>query len=392
MQRLRFPPRFQGLVDVVLAACLVAGELAVEGATGSLTRYWTVAVMVVGCGAALAMRQRRAAPAAVLCAGSVLLPVAFGQSAVFGGPVGALLVVPFLLAYTLGSTARLWPGVAGIAVLAASLQASTSVFNPFFVMITLGPWLAGRIIRSRHRLALQLSARNLELEAERERFARESVRYERARIARELHDMVGHSVSVIVVQARAGQRLAGADRAAASEAFDSIAEAVQDARAEIGQLVDLLAADPAEAGPTDLAQIDELVRRAGRAGLDVRCCWIGGRRPLAPITANAAYRIVQESLTNALKHAPGAPVQVTLYEKDDHLEIEVTNAAARQSPSGLEQSGSGQGLTGMRERAAACGGTVSAAQSTADGWRVAARLPISVPATCRDCLPNAVPK
>jgi signal transduction histidine kinase len=170
-------------------------------------------------------------------------------------------------------------------------------------MITLGPWLAGRIIGSRHRLALQLSARNLELEAERERFARESVRYERARIARELHDMVGHSV--IVVQARAGQRLAGSDPAAACEAFGSIAEAVQDARAEIGQLVDLFAADPAEAATTDLAPIDELVRRADRAGLDVSCLRIGGRRRLAPVTANAAYRIVQESLTNALSTRQG---------------------------------------------------------------------------------------
>ena len=282
MPRLRLPSRAQGLVDLVLAACLVAGELALEGATGALTRYWTVPVMIVGCGAALAMRQRWAAPAAVLCAGSVLLPVAFGQTVVFGGPLGALFVVPFLLAYTLGSTARLWPGAAGVAVLAVSLQASTAEFNPFFVMITLGPWLAARIVRSRHRLALQLSARNLELEAERERFAQESVRYERARIARDLHDMVGHSVSVIVVQARAGQRLTGADPAAASEAFEFIAEAARDARAEIGQLVDLLALDPAEAGPTDLALIDELVARAGRAGLEVSCRWIGGRPSQGP--------------------------------------------------------------------------------------------------------------
>jgi signal transduction histidine kinase len=380
MPRLRFPPRGQGRADLVLAAGLVAGELAVEGATGSLTRYWTVTAMVVGCGAALARRQRWPLPAAVLCAGSVFLPVVFRQDGVFGGPVEVLLLAPFLLAYTLGRAARLGPGVAGAVILAASLQASTSVFNPFFVMITLGPWLAGRIIRSRHRLAVQLSARNLELEAERERFARESVRYERARIARELHDMVGHSVSVIVVQARAGQRLAGSDPEAAGEAFHSIAAAVRDARAEISQLVDLLAAEPAGASPADLALIDELVRRADRAGLDVSCRWTGSRSSLAPVTANAAYRIVQESLTNALKHAPGAPVQITLHGQDGHLEIEVINGAARQHTSGLERSGSGQGLTGMRERAAACGGTVTAARTAADGWRVAARLPVSRPA------------
>jgi signal transduction histidine kinase len=95
------------------------------------------------------------------------------------------------------------------------------------------------------------------------------------------------------------------------------------------------------------------------------------------VTANAAYRIVQESLTNALKHAPGAPVQITLHGQGSHLEIEVINGAARQRPSGLERSGSGRGLTGMRERAAACGGTVTAARTAADGWMVAARLPLS---------------
>ena len=185
------------------------------------------------------------------------------------------------------------------------------MFNPFFVMITLGPWLAGRIIRSRHRLAVQLSARNLELEAERERFARESVRYERARIARELHDMVGHSVSVIVVQARAGQRLAGADPEAAGEAFHSIAAAVGDARAEISQLVDLLAAEPADQAVADLALIDELVRRAGRAGLEVSCRWTGSRSS-RPGDGQRGLPHRAGKPDQRAQARPGAPVQITL--------------------------------------------------------------------------------
>ena len=100
---------------------------------------------------------------------------------------------------------------------------------------------------------------------------------------------------------------------------------------------------------------------------------------------------MQESLTNALKHAPGTLVRITLHQMPGQLEIEVINAAAERRSSGLEQSGSGQGLIGMRERAAACGGTMSAAHTADGGWRVAAQLPIRPPAIGLDCLPEASP-
>ena len=219
--------------------------------------------MALGCGAALVLRQRQAVAGAALCAGAVLVPVVFGQRSVLNGPIDILLCVPFLISYSLGTRDHLVTGIAGAALLNAGLQAGDRVFNPFFVMITFGPWLAGRIIRSRHRLVLQLAARNRELEAERERFAQESVRYERARIARELHDAVGHCVSVIVVQASAGQRLADGDPASVNEVFASIGEAAEGARAEIGRLVDLLTTEPADQAVPDLAMVDELVRRAG---------------------------------------------------------------------------------------------------------------------------------
>ena len=380
MPGIRSWPGVRRHADAILAACLVAGVLASEGAAGSLIRHWTVPVMALGCGAALVLRQRQAVAGAALCAGAVLVPVVFGQRSVLNGPIDILLCVPFLISYSLGTRDHLVTGIAGAALLNAGLQAGDRVFNPFFVMITFGPWLASRIIRSRHRLVLQLAARNRELEAERERFAQESVRYERARIARELHDAVGHCISVIVVQASAGQRLADGDPASVNEVFASIGEAAEGARAEIGRLVDLLTTEPADQAVPDLAMVDELVRRAGRVGLQVSCRWIGDCPPLRSATANAVYRVVQESLTNALKHAPGSPVHITLRETDAGLQVQVINAGARQVQSGLERSGSGRGLTGMRDRVADCGGTLTAALTPTGDWRVAALLPIDPPA------------
>jgi signal transduction histidine kinase len=367
-------------VNMALAAYLVAGIGAYEGFAGSPIRHWTVPLLVFGCGIALAMRQQWPVPGAVLCSAAVLTPVVFGQSFVLAGPIEILLCVPFLLAYTLGATSRLLAGLAAVALLAACTQAGDNAFSPVFLVITFGPWVAGRVIRSRHQLTEQLATRNLELAAEREHFSEESVRYERARIARELHDVVGHCVSVMVVQARAGQRLVTSDPGSVSEVFDSIAEAVTEARVDIGRLVDLLTVEPGDQGPPDLALVDELVLRASRTGLTVTCRWIGDCHSLTPANANAAYRVVQESLTNALRHAPGAPVHITLRETAGQLEVKVVNDAPQQRTSGLEQSGSGRGLTGMRERMAACGGTVTAAATVTGGWSVVALMPVDVPA------------
>ena len=195
------------------------------------------------------------------------------------------------------------------------------------MVLTIGPWAVGLVVRSRRRLTEQLAARGRELAAERALFAAEAVRYERARIARELHDIVAHCVSVMVIQASAGQRLTATDPALAAEAFDSIAEAARQAEAEIGRLVELLDHDSQQRGvrwrPAD--------RRArhpggrGRAGRQLPVHRLSGR-PCGP-AADAAYRVVQESLTNALKHAPGAPVDVVIAGAGGHVEIGVRQRA-----------------------------------------------------------------
>ena len=232
-----------------------------------------------------------------------------GSSA--GWPVSLLFVPVFLLAYSLGTSAGLWPSVLALLLLGAGLQLAASGFNPFAVVVTAGPWAVGLVVRSRRRLTGQLALRGRELEAEREVFAAEAVRYERARIARELHDIVAHSVSVMVIQASAGQRLTAADPALAVEAFDSIGEAAQQAEAEIGRLVELLGHDPQPRRGDGMRLIGELVAWAARAGLAVSCRVTGSAEDLADEASDAAYRVVQESLTNASRHAPGAPVGIS---------------------------------------------------------------------------------
>src|SRR6202044_1884917 len=196
----------------------------------------------------------------------------------------------------------------------------------------------------------QLAVRGRELEAERELFAAEAVRYERGRIARELHDIVAHCVSVMVIQASAGGRLTATDPALAAEAFDSIGEAARQAEAEIGRLVDLLDHDSRPGGADSIGLIGELVARAGATGLAVSCRFTGSAGGLPARASEVAYRVVQESLPNAFKHAPGAPVDIVIEGTSGHVEIGVLNGPATGPPSGLEQAGSGRGLTGMRER------------------------------------------
>jgi len=311
---------------------------------------------------------------AAVVAGGCLAIAALGSSAAFPG---SLILVPVIfLAYSLGTAADLKRSVLALLILGAGLQLSAGQFNPIVIVLTIGPWAVGLVIRSRRLLAEQLAARGRELEAERALFATEAVRYERARIARELHDIVAHCVSVMVIQASAGQRLTATDPSLATEAFDSIGELARQAETEIGRLVERLDHGSQQRSGHGVRMIGELVTRAGAAGLAVSCRFTGSADGLPDAAADAAYRVVQESLTNAFKHAPGAPVDVVIAGAGGHVEIGVVNGPAKDPQSGLELTGAGRGLTGMRERVTACGGQISAGQVAGGGWQVLARLPL----------------
>jgi signal transduction histidine kinase len=331
---------------------------------------------------------RRAHPQLAAAAAAVLFAVsALGPEDVIPNGLGNLVAVPvFVLAYSLGTGADQRRSVTSLLILLAGLQVGNGVtFNPIFWVLTIGPWALGLVVRSRRRLTEQLAARGRELEAERALFAAEAVRYERARIARELHDIVAHCVSVMVIQASAGQRLTATNPSLAAEAFDSIGEVAQQAEAEIGRLLELLDATGQQRGADGLRLIGELVTRASAAGLAVSCRFSGSADDLPADAADAAYRVVQESLTNALKHAPGAPVDIVIAGISGQVEIGVRNGPAVGPPSGLEGSGGGRGLAGMRERVSACGGELTAGPAEG-GWQVLARLPRRWPAD-REHLP-----
>jgi signal transduction histidine kinase len=361
--------------DLLLATLTLAWMLATAVATAGLGRHLLELVVILPVAASLSIRNRWPIMAALLAGSALLLAIPLGLT----GLVGNWLSLPvswtaFLLCFALGTSASAIASLFGAAFLAVSLQAAGGPFNPIIEMITLGAWLAGRVMRSRRALTRQLEARNLELASEQEQFARESVRYERARITRELHDIVAHCLSVMVIQASAGQRVADTDRDGMVEALTSVAESAALAQEEIGRLVEMLRDEMPAGSSPNLQMIDELVGRAATTGLKVTYR-LGGACELAPAASETAYRVVQEALTNALKHAPGAAVVVTVSAMGAQVAICVLNAAPAEQPSALSRSGGSYGLAAMRERVTACGGSLTAGPAAEGGWQVRALLP-----------------
>ena len=206
--------------------------------------------------------------------------------------------------------------------------------NSFVGVAIAGPWLGGLVVASRRDVAEQLEDRAREIEEERELFAEQSVRYERARIARELHDIVAHSVSLMVVQANAGEHLARRDPGAAAEAFESISEAAHQSKAEIDRLVELLDTSSPATPPAGLRIVEDFVGRARASGLRVTCQFSGDSDDLSELAAESVYRVVQEAVTNAMKHAPGAPIDIAVVGHTGTVEVRVVNQPAHSAAFG----------------------------------------------------------
>lgn len=240
-------------------------------------------------------------------------------------------------------------------------------------MLTLPGFLAGTALRLRRETAEELAARGLELEREEALFAELHVRNERARIASELHDIVGHALSVIVVQAAAGQRLVGAAPAGAQESLTVIADSARHGRADLHRLLHLLSGT--EVSSPDLQLVEELVLRAARSGLRVTSHWEGDRDGLTSEAAHAAFRVVQEGLTNALRHAPGSEVRVLVRGRPGGraVTVRVENGPSPGTAQGVPE-GTGRGLIGLRERVLALGGRFAASPRAGGGWVVEAEL------------------
>lgn len=235
----------------------------------------------------------------------------------------------------------------------------------FFTMLFGAPWLAGVVVRRR---------RDNEAKLERQRDAAEAaVLEERARIARELHDVVAHAISVIVLQARGGRRLLEDEPDATRAALDAIEHTGQQALVEMRRLVGLLRESDeslAFAPQPTLILLDGLLDQVRGAGLPVDLAIIGTPIDLPPGVDLSAYRIVQEALTNALKHAGPAHAQVTLSYGERGIDVDITDDGT--GPSGAN---GGHGLAGIRERVSVVGGDLQAGPRNDGGFAIHAHLP-----------------
>jgi signal transduction histidine kinase len=378
----RVDPRF---VDVTLAvAAAIVGQLDVwsnieDGGGAVVQSHHLLVALLSFIGMSMLLLRRRAplAGLAVMLATLIVQttlvdPVAF----FFGGFVPVLFMIYAVGAYV-EDLGRALAGL-GMAIVGASVvmltvpdlrTADTLIFNLLTLPVS---WAIGYRIGSRGRRADALAKRADELERERDH----TVADERARLARELHDIVAHSVSIIAIQAEAGEALLDEPERAA-EAFRSIQSTSRQALTELRRQLELLReveGEPGLAPQPGLSEVADLIERVRAAGLETDLAIDGAPTQIDPGVDLSAYRIVQEALTNSLKHGGAARARVQIHYLPGAIELEVADNGA--GSNGVDGSGSGRGLIGMRERVALYGGEVSARPGPEGGFAVRARLPL----------------
>ena len=331
-------------------------------------------LLVAVAGLVLAARRRYPLPVLAISTGAVM------AYSLLGYVNGSALLAPSIGLFVVAESMPLLPALTTAVLTLAALIAASLPNNPFgptggsFILIpalVVVPVLAGIAVRSRN-----VYAASLEESARAD--ASRRVDEERLRIARELHDIVAHSMATISVQAGVAEHVLADNPAAAGAALRAIKIASKDGLRELRAILNVLRqaddADPTQPAP-GLAQLGGLISGASEAGLPTTLRQEGERRPLPAGLDLAAYRIIQESLTNAIRHAGPAAATVCVSYRDAALHIEVADTghgggAGQQSP------GPGHGLIGMRERAASVGGTLAAGSAAAGGYRVVAMLPL----------------
>jgi signal transduction histidine kinase len=368
------PWRDAALGAIVAIVCVT--ELAFAAPIGTTLTLEVASVGLFGA-VAVAMRQRRPIAWALTFSAACLIPGIIIGARWWNAPSDSQLLTITILAYTVGSRTDGITAVIGLVALCVG-SSGGGFSDPIVLFVFNVPaWVAGTAMRSRTRLTAQLADRAQELDREREAYAQEAVRYERARIARDLHDIVAHNLSMIVIQAGAGRRALSSDPATAAESLRHIQGGAAQAELEIAQLLDLLEGHQATTDSTGLRAVDELVRRAAATGLAVSYAFSGDHIEVSPALADAAFHVTQEGITNALKHAPGAPISVAVHAAADGLSVVVENGRARDTPTGLQETGGTHGLAGLRDRVAAAGGDLRAGPTPEGGWRLAAEMPTS---------------
>jgi signal transduction histidine kinase len=371
-------------IDVVVACALGAAALVgalVEGLhpSAGVARQLDAlgGLLIMGMTLPLMVRRRFPRSVAIFTVGCAVAAIVLGYPGAIG-LLGALFALGSL-AYTTTRRVTLLVGIpAGVALLAGFVAApgSGSVTNVAANLLVIAfTLLIGDLLRVRRDQNLLLAKRNRELEALREAETRAAIVEERMRIAREVHDVVGHSLVAITLQARAGLRRLARSPERTGRALHEIetlaSRALEETRTAVATIRSGTEVTTRLPQPT-LADLPDLVESMRGPELDVHLVVDPAARELALPLQSAAYRIVQESLSNAAKHARPARAEVRITHAGDDLNIEVTDDSANAAPSG----GDGSGLRGMRERAEQLGGTLEAGPAPDRGWRVRARFPL----------------
>jgi signal transduction histidine kinase len=370
----------------LLLGVVIAGLLAAEYLTD---RTLSISDLVAGCavsvGIGTLVALRHCLPLALLGATTILITLrAFIPP---GGDGVAWGIVSLLAIYTVASECNGWEARIGLS-LTVILAGSILVYDEsnwnigdvlFFALLGGAPWAFGRAILHRREREQLLEQQTVILERNREQDMRRAMEEERARIARELHDVVGHALGVIVLQADGGRRVLGTEPDETERALKTIERTGREALTEMRRLVAMLRASDEQLGllpQPGLADLDALAAQVRSSGLPVDVVVLGDPSPLPPGVDLSAYRIAQEGLTNVLKHAGRAQATVTVRYTAGEVAIEVTDDGAGLADANGD--GTGHGLTGIRERVAMFGGEVEAGPQDRGGYAVVARLPYAV--------------
>ncbi|MFC5055303.1 sensor histidine kinase [Saccharothrix xinjiangensis] len=368
------------LVDAVLAAVACAMDLTLYSSVplrADDPRFWTaVGYLGLVFGALLVRRRHPAAAFAVVLVLAVLVE-----------PLTGLHFRPALVVYlALFSVAVSCRKEVAVAALAGGLACAVRIVSRtiqvesveelvveafaavYLMALPLATWVAGRWVRTSREHAKDLEARR-ELEA------RQAVAGERARIARELHDVVSHAVTVMVLQAAGGRRALHRDPARAERVFDTIGQVGEQAMEELRRMLAVLRTDGPEEPRSGVADLPRLLDPVRAVGVDVALRVVGEPRAVEPGVDLAVYRVVQEGLTNVTKHAgAGARAEVRLTWSGDRVEVEVVDDGGEGEP--RRDLSTGHGLAGLRQRLAVLGGDLTAGESHGGGFRLAAVLPV----------------
>ncbi|GAA3222387.1 sensor histidine kinase [Actinocorallia longicatena] len=356
----RLVERRAELFDVALAVVATAVEF---GLVDSL-RVPPIA-LTAAAGAALLLRRRHPMP--VL---AVTIAAAWACAALGEYPGGAPVLVAL---YTIAEERERRVSVVTAVPVAVFLQAASISSVP----VTVGAWALGSYVQTRRRYVAALEERAAQLEREREQLDRIAARDERTAIARELHDIVAHSVTVMLLGVRGARDILPTEPAIAADTLRRVETTAEDSLAELRRMLTVLR-DPARDAQLrpqpSLARLDALISGYRDTGMPLTLTVTGERRPLPGGIELSVYRIIEEALTNVLKHARPARVDVTLAFTPETLTVTIDD----DGPSRPATPG-GHGLTGMRERVIALGGDLTTGPRTGGGFTVTAALPIGNP-------------